>query len=310
MRILIAAAVLATLPGLQGGSALTFVVGGSRFVVSNFSSGDLDGLQTGSKEKHFSVVGSLAKVFSPDQGFTALGKSMDFTITETDPKIVTVKSGLIDGSASIIFDSETADKAAQERAQKAGKPAPAPRPESSHIELHSERLTYSGSSEKGTLELPLPWTITDSTRGTAIKEIQKTPVTFDVEQELTVSGTKGVFDLGKDKTGKFGQLKTGVIEGPVSFSIVRKETPRGTSTPSVSRYTGVADRLVVDLTTSPGTLVARGHVVVDADTPEIKNAHFVEDQVTIELDDQMQPLRIRFGGSPAKTTVTPRGGGK
>jgi hypothetical protein len=63
------------------------------------------------------------------------------------------------------------------------------------------------------------------------------------------------------------------------------------------------------MASTPGTITASGHVVVDADSPEM-TAHFDEEKVVIELDDKNQPAKIRFGGKPAKTTTTMKGGQK
>jgi hypothetical protein len=310
MRMLLLVAAGAAVVTHQGEPKLSFTVGGNRFVVSNFDTGGLDGTRLGDKQKHFNVAGNLARVFSADMGFTASGKTMDFRITEADPKSVVVSNGLIEGTAAIIFDSWTAGEAAAQKAAKAGKPAPASSKESHHSEVHSEKIVYAGSADFGSLELPQSWTLTDTTIGAGTKEINGVQVPITTEQITQVTGISGQMKIGKDKTGRLGKLQSGVTEGPVHFTIVRKETPKGTSVASVSRYTGVADRVTIDATTTPGTLVAQGHVVVDADSPEIKDAHFVEDKVTIELDEQMQPLTIRFGGKPAKTSVSPRGGGK
>lgn len=288
---------------------LKFTSGADTFVVSHFVSSDFDGLRSGDASKRFTVTGNLAQAACATQGFTARGHSMDFTVEDQGKQNSIIRSGLIDGSALLIFDSAEADKAQKERSERLKLPMPPARNETRHLEFASERLTYSGDADKGTLNLPMAWQLKDTATGVGTRQVKGSTVPITYEQTVDATGSSGECHFGKDQNVKMGKLETGQLNGPVHFTIVRKEAVGNGPSATVNRYTGVADSLSFDLTHTPGTVAISGHVVVDADSPEM-SATFNEDLVVIELDEHNQPSKMRFGAHPAKTKATVKGGGR
>ena len=294
----------------------TFLSGGTHIVVTNHT-GLMEGLGTGDKEKHVDLLGDPAQLQAFEKGFTARGKELDFTWAELDPKTTEFRKGRIEGNGSLIYDTEMAQKALTEQAMANKKPLPVPPAESSFIQANSERFTYLGNVDLGTITMPDPFTLLDSAKGTEVKTQNKISYRVNYDQTLTASGAKGELHIVKGPDGNLGKLSTGSFEGPVHFKIVRHETPNITThiegfddsnLTETSTYTGVADHLDIDLTTTPGTITARGHVRVVAQTPALEKATFDEDEFKFFVSDKMEPISLKFHGTPGKTTAKPKDG--
>ena len=288
-------------------SNITFFSGGNRVILTNFRPKSFEGIKSGEKQKHVDIVGDPAQLRSPEKGFTARGREMEFTWAELDPKTMEFRQGRIEGAATIIFDSDVAQKALTDDALNQKKKPPAPPAESSFMQVDSELFTYAGTVERGTLTMPDPWTFKDVAKGSQIQVKEKVPVKVNYDQTFDATGSKGVINIVRGPDGNLGKLESGTLEGPVHFKIVRRETPDGTSITTTTTYTGVADHIDIDLTTKPGTITAHGHVIVDADSIEYQ-AHFVEEDFVFLVSDKLEPIGLKFSGNPGKTKATAKDG--
>ena len=293
----------------------TIISGGTHIGVTN-QGGKLEGLRAGDKEKHVDLLGDPAQLQAFEKGFTAKGKELEFTWAELDAKTTEFRKGRIEGNGSLIYDSEMAQKALIEQAKTTKKLPPVAPAESSFIQADSERFSYLGNVNQGTITMPAPFTLLDSGKGTETKTRNKISYRIRYDQTLTASGAKGELHIIKGPDGNLGKLSTGSFEGPVHFKIVRHEIPDvaahvdgfdDTNLAETSTYSGVADHLDVDLTTTPGTITAHGNVTVDADTPTLK-ATFHDDEFQIFVSEKMEPISLKFRGSPGKTTAKPKDG--
>ena len=289
---------------------IKLVSGGNHVTISNGKVGNLDGFGSGNKESHAfisAVDGKLAELACPEKGFSTRGRELEFTWAELNSKKMEFRKGRIEGNASLIFDSEVSQQTLTSQAISEKKVPPAAPEETSFVQVDSERFSYIGNIDKGTITMPDPWTLVDTAKGSMMKVKEKVPYKVHYDQTFTASGSKGEIHLGKGPDGNLGKLETGNFEGPVHFKIVRNETPDGAGVTEKSTYTGVADHLELDLTTTPGRVTAQGHVVVVADTPTMR-ATFTDDEFILFVSDKLEPLSLKFSGSPGKTTAKAKDG--
>lgn len=283
--------------------------GDARVTLSNFESGSMDGFKEGNKEKHVDIKGNPAQIVSPEKGLTVTGKELEFTWAELDPKTMEFRKGRIEGNGIVTFDNNVAFDALTEDAAKRKTPPPAEPTEKTNLRIQSDLFNYSGDVKQGLLEMPGPWNLTDTAKGTKIKTEKNAAVNVDYDQTFDADGSKGQLTLVPGPNNEMGQIQKGSFEGPVHFKLVRHERVAGAPTPTTTTYTGVADHVDIDLTTTPGTVTARGHVTVDAES-DAYQAHFIEAEFSFLVDDKLQPLGLKFSGMPGQTTAKalPKGG--
>ncbi len=168
---------------------------------------------------------------------------------------------------------------------------------------------------QGTLKFPDPWTLNQSSKGTAEKKDKdgkKSLIAFD--QTVDASGTSGQMQVGPGKDGSLNHPEIGSLDGPVHIKIARHETPQGSDKTSTSTYAIVADHVDIDLTTKPGTITATGHVTVDADSDgTVANWQDIN-KFVLQVSETYEPLAFETYGLPGKpiiaTAKKPKGGSK
>ena len=293
--------------GAQGQMIYTSADG--QFTFSGHMTGVFDTPKDKTTPMHVLLHGAPVRGESPTNGLTATAREMELTWLKVDAKTTEIRQGRLEGDADIVFDGGAAQAAKVEQARKLNKPElPQPK-EISRFEAKSELFSYTGTVATGTLTMPDPWTMQQVTHGAGVREEDGHPVPFTFDQTFDASGTKGTMSVVAGKDGALDQPSTGHLNGPVHFKLVRHEKAVGAAEISTTTYTGVADSVDIDMTTSPGTVAAHGHVVVDAVRPEGRKVHFEEDEFTVDLDPQMNPLGFRFSGHPGLTTAKANGKG-
>ncbi len=291
---------IAALVGFQG--LATYNSGGSRFIFKDFSNVVADGFESNGEsklEKHVHAVGDPAKFQGLESGVTAIGKILDFRWAQLSPTVLELRKGFIDGKATLIFDSEASYKALLEDAEASKKPKPEIPKETRITQLDSTQLIYTGTVDKGTIEVPSAWTFHDSTKGVIEKVIKETKSNVSFDQSLDFDGTKGQVVVVQGPTGKLNQLESGIVEGPVHFTLLRHEQTDGTGKISTTQYKGVADRLIIDLTKELGTVTATGHVNVDGSADDL-TSHFIVDKFVILVNRQLEPKGVQLGVGTTK----------
>lgn len=296
----LAVAAIGANAGLQ--QSMTLVVGDNRILVTNVDAlSGLKLLHTGI-EHHATAAGNPVQVVVPEMGLTARGRSIDITWADLGPKQTEVRAGRFEGDATLVFDSDAAGKALAEDAKAKGLPLPEPNPGSSFEQIDSDLFTYAGTAAHGTITLPNAWTFKQVTKGSRTVEKHGVPIAVAYDQMIDANGTGGHFDVAPGPDGALNQVQSGLLAGPVHFRIVRHETPGDTNKLSTSTYTGVADNVDINLVSHPGTLAARGHVTVNADTGTL-SSRFLEDRFVFLVNEKLEPTGLQFFGHPGITTA-------
>ena len=286
----------------------TYTYAGGHIIVRHFSGFTGDGLTaqpTSDTERHTLVEGTLATIELPEKGFTLKGKKIDLTWAQAEPKVLEIRSGLIEGNASLHLDSAAGFLENTKFATERNLPKPKAALVDRICDLTSNVFQYSGNKEKGTVTLPGTWTYQQADKGTLDKVEKEKHTLVQFDQTFTVDSASGTVHLIKGKTGSVDQIETGTIIGPVHFKLVRQETPADTGKTSTSTYVGTADRIDIDMTTHPGTITATGHVKVDGES-EGNNISFADEKIVITVSPELEPITIKLGSG--QTTIKPKDG--
>ena len=273
----------------------SFTMGETRFTLSNAEI-KYEGSKEAKGEKHILLTGSPVEIQALEKGLTVRGRTVELTWAELDAKTTEFRKGRVEGEATIIMDSEQAQKALAESASQNNRPAPVPSPETTYLEAHSQLFAYTGTSEQGTITIPNSWTLKQSSKGVVTpKDPKKAKVDFD--QVIDASGASGVMNIVRGADGTLSQPGTGSLEGPVHLKVVRHETEQGSSKQSTKTYAIVADHIDIDLLTHPGTIVAKGHVTLDTDEAGFK-AHLTDDEFVFRVNEKFDFLGFEGHGKP------------
>ena len=277
-----------------------------------------NGSKISSKVQHVNIHGDPARLHAPAKGLTALGRELDFTWAELSKSEMEFQTGLLTGDAKVIFDQEEALQSRQELAKTNQTPIPLAPTETSRMELTCETLKYKGDIKTGQIDMPTAWTLHNLTKGTEIQHPPEGPLTVGFNQSFEATGSKGTATVVQKSDGTLGKIATASFEGPVHFKVIRNETPVGSLVVSTAVYEGVADHMTVDLTTTPGTVKAEGHVVLDTKFPDVAgkgqqiSANHTDgiDTLILKIDEQLQPVSMQMIGSPGRTTIKTKGGSR
>gem|GEM_PF-3672250 len=256
-------------------------------------------------------------------GLTLIGKAMSVTMTRNARGETIIQSATVADGATAVIDTAVAAQARKETAQRNNKPAPADPREVTRGRLESERFTYARSPEgEGVLTIPADMSYTSTTDGTltrVTKATEKEPerrteVAFN--QLLKLNGKTARLTLSVPETPDIPvDIRTGRVEGPVTFNLVRSERSPDPAKPGELRneatnVTGKSDLFLANfLGAEDPTLTAEGNVVVDGETQAFIG-RVTGARAVITLDrTTRQPKNYNFSGQPAVTRVNQKAGG-
>lgn len=282
---------------------------GGQLIVRNFSTLATDWKDQKAKiqpgQTHIKVVGSPVTVDAPEKGISIVGQTIDVLWAQLAGKKVEFREGLLEGNATVIMDTDWACRSSVDYAVQNNLPKPVTPIVSRFSRADSERITYSGNVDKGTLVFPQSWKYKQTDKGISEQTDngKSTKVAFD--QVFECDGTKGQMVVGPGQNGELNQLQTGSFDGPVHFKLIRHETPEGSSVTSLQSYIGIADRVDIDLLKNPGTITATGHVKVDRIVDGYPS-NIVTDWLVLTVNQQLEPLGLDVG--TGKLTANDKGG--
>jgi len=275
--------------------------------VTNWSGETLD-----NGDLSFRASGDPLVLEAKNQGATITTPRLNGTFASAkgaDGKTMTYAKVLhAEGGTTTVFDGQAAYAGDIAKAQRLKQPTPPEPKEISKGTLKTDHFDYAGSQESGTFTLPVAFDVTSDTKGMIEPKKKGDPVKAFL-QNMEMHGSSGVINLNPGSKDKKDFLKTGHIEGPITFHMDRSESVAGAPFASVGKLDGQADKLDLDLVTER-TVTLSGHVKLNGDLPNYISVTGGEKAV-LKLNDAGEIVSVTFTGSPTTSTIKEKkGGGK
>jgi hypothetical protein len=299
----VAFALLGAAPQAQEPKPLRFRAETGWIYVRNYST------LTGNVEGNTTITGAGGPMVIEDtgRGLTITGKAMQIILRTNPDRTTSVDSVTVADGGQVVFDSEVAYRTAVEVAT-AQRPAPEKPNEISRTQLESDTILYRREGDAGVLTMPQASTMIMDSRGDVVRVAEGKTTRSPFTQNLQVKGTKARFTIALDATGQLGSPRTGRIDGPVTFRLVRNEQVADEKQPNGTRmdltdFTGRADLMEADLDgPAEPALTATGNVHVEGQARGLP-AEVSGAKAVVTLDKTFKPVRYDFSGTPATTRV-------
>jgi hypothetical protein len=253
---------------------------------------------------HYSLLGAPAIVTDTGQGATLTGSSIDAQLLRLRKNLFALQSATVKGNGHLVIDSAISDEAAREAANTAKKPYLAPTG-TQVTKADSDSFTFQAIKDEGTIQIPGAWTCHQDSKGTKPSDDKKSTIAY--LSSFDASGTSGEFHIFLKTDGSYDKPKNGHISGPVKFKTHHVEIDPAVKEPSITDFTGSCDNVDMDFTTTPGTVIASGHVVVEGGEGS-GLGHTTCDRLVVYVDKDLHPVRYVLSGKPGTTTVKPKEG--
>ena len=262
---------------------------------------ELDGAAT------FSAKGKPLTIELRSSGLEVTGEDVSGKLSRhpADRKRFVAEQLNVRGSAVVVSDTEVAQKFLIEKSLLKELTANQQR-----IRMESEVLNYSGGAEKGTMTIPEKLRLETNSRGVQlVEQPDKSVKNKRFARTVEVKGSSGIVNLYQPVKVSSMALDNGSLEGPVTFVIHISEQLDGAKEPTLSDITGRADRVTFDFKGATKKLVLLGNVHVEGQGDTYSGESNASD-MTITLDEALQPTKFEFNGNPATARARQRGGGR
>lgn len=259
----------------------------------------------------FDVIGSpLVVVEKLEVGLKVTAPKIDGKLaTSADPtrQLSYIRELHTHNGTVATIDSKAAEDASIDLAKRRGTPPPKRAESHSVSEFRTDRLDYSGTEEKGKFTIPGAFTLNSKAEGLMHMKAENQTIDKRFTQTIDAKGVFGTFNLDPSVQKEQVPLQSGTVEGPMTFELVRSETTVGTNQVEVSKFSGAADRAVIDLE-KERTITFSGHVKVRGENSALIGTS-EGDTVILYLDETLNVIRVKILGEPAKSTAREKKGG-